>query len=367
MTGGCPASSPTGSATPRSRQSGCPLAADGADERRSSSARTAGTTSVPSSSTARSALECGRCPTLTCAMKRWWPKSSCWNRIFSTTSCGLQPTSAPRNERSCSNCSRVFGDQPRSRPNRFLIPAQAGKKSSAASCDVSATNVCELIPTGSPGWPASLARRVRGTAHREPDGERLLHRAQVYPRVLKRRAVLPGPRDLLGLAQLKQQLELLGEQLVVVVEVVAEERKRLDEGAAPRHDLRAPAGEQVHRGEVRKDPHGVVRAQHGNRTRQPDPFSFDGRRAEDHGGRGDDEVWPVVLTDAEHIEPNPLSELDLLHQIAHPLRRRYDPPAVRVGAQLGERVEANLHAAPESGRQATDRYPSTPGARSSAG
>jgi hypothetical protein len=56
-------------------------------------------------------------------MKRWWPKSSCWNRIFSTTSCGLPPTTAPRNERSCSNCSRVIGDQARSRPNRFLIPA----------------------------------------------------------------------------------------------------------------------------------------------------------------------------------------------------------------------------------------------------
>ena len=70
------------------------------------------------------------------------------------------------------------------------------------------------------------------------------------------------PGDALGLAQREQQVELLGEELVVVVEVVAEEREGLDERAAAGHDLGAPAGEQVERREVLEDAHGVVRAEH---------------------------------------------------------------------------------------------------------
>ncbi len=52
------------------------------------------------------------------------------------------------------------------------------------------------------------------------------------------------PRDVLLVAKAKEQLELLGEQLVVVGEVVAEEWKGLDEGAAARHDLGAAARER---------------------------------------------------------------------------------------------------------------------------
>jgi len=60
------------------------------------------------------------------------------------------------------------------------------------------------------------------------------------------------------LADREQQVELLGEQLVVVVEVVAEQREGLGEGPATRHDLRAPVREQVKRGEALEDAHGIV-------------------------------------------------------------------------------------------------------------
>ena len=53
------------------------------------------------------------------------------------------------------------------------------------------------------------------------------------------------PRDLRLGANLKQEIELLREQRVVIVEVEAEQRKRLDERAAPGHDLGAPAGDQI--------------------------------------------------------------------------------------------------------------------------
>ena len=75
------------------------------------------------SSMPRMILACGMVPTLNWIRKRSWPKSSCWKRILSTTSCGLPTSSAPRGERSASNCARVVGGQPRSRPMRVITSA----------------------------------------------------------------------------------------------------------------------------------------------------------------------------------------------------------------------------------------------------
>ena len=120
----------------------------------------------------------------------------------------------------------------------------------------------------------------------------------------------------------QQQLELLGEELVVVGEVVAEERERLDERAAPGHDLGAPAGEQVERRELLEDADRVVRAEHADGARQPDPLRARGGRREHDRRRRDGEVGPVVLADAEDVEADLVGELDLLDQVAQPLRRR---------------------------------------------
>ena len=83
----------------------------------------------------------------------------------------------------------------------------------------------------------------------------------------------------------------------------------------PGHDLGAPAGEQVERREVLEDAHRVVGAEHGDRARQPDPRRARGRRGEHDRGRGDGEVRPVVLADAEDVEPDLVGELDLLEQV----------------------------------------------------
>ncbi len=75
-------------------------------------------------------------------------------------------------------------------------------------------------------------------------------------------AVLAGPVDMDLLAQRQQKVELLGEEFVVVVQVVAEERIGLDEGAAADDDLRAAVGDEVQRGEVLEDADGIVGAEH---------------------------------------------------------------------------------------------------------
>ena len=147
-------------------------------------------------------------------------------------------------------------------------------------------------------------------------------RARVHALAVERRPVAAGPGDVLGLAQLEQELELLGEQLVVVVEVVAEQREGLDERAAAGHDLGAPAGQQVERREVLEDADGVVGADDAHRARQPDPLRARGRGGEDDRGRGDRELRAVVLADAEDVEAELVGERDLLEQVGEPLGRR---------------------------------------------
>ena len=196
------------------------------------------------------------------------------------------------------------------------------------------------------GRPSSRGahHRLRRPADGDPDRQRVLQRARVDAGVLERRAVLARPRDALGLAQLQQQIELLGEQLVVVVEVVAEQRERLDERAAAGHDLRATAREQVERGEVLEDAHGVVGAQDRDRARQADVLCAGRGGRQRHGRRGDGEVGAVVLADAEDVEADLIGQLDLLEEVAQP------PCRVDLGADVGKGVEAKFHLGFLSGR-----------------
>jgi hypothetical protein len=134
-------------------------------------------------------------------------------------------------------------------------------------------------------------------------------------------------------AQLQQQLQLLGEELVVVLQVVAEERERLDEGAAPGHDLGAAAGEQVERGEAWKTRTGSSELSTVTAlVRRIRSVRRGGRQ--DHGRRGDDVVGTVVLADAEDVEAHLVGQLDLLHQVAHgahdPESRQISHPAIIV-------------------------------------
>ena len=64
---------------------------------------------------------------------------------------------------------------------------------------------------------------------------------------------------------------------------------------------------------------------------------------EHDGRRRDGEVGPVVLADAEDVEPDLVGELDLLEQVAEPLRGRDRPARPRVGRELREGVDAELH------------------------
>jgi len=151
------------------------------------------------------------------------------------------------------------------------------------------------------------------------------------------------PRDVLGVANGQQQLEVLGEEVVVVVERITEKRERLDERASARHDLGPAAREQVEGREVLEDTDRIVGAEHGDRAREADRGRSFGRRGEHDSRGGDSELGPVVLADAEHVEADLVGELDLLEQVAQPLRRRDRPAGCRVGRHFREGVDAQFH------------------------
>src|SRR5438093_740492 len=84
-------------------------------------------------------------------------------------------------------------------------------------------------------------------AHADPDRERVLERARIHPLAAECRAELTRPLGLLLIADLEQQLELLLEERVVVAQIEAEERERVDERAASDDHLRATLCDQVER------------------------------------------------------------------------------------------------------------------------
>ena len=155
--------------------------------------------------------------------------------------------------------------------------------------------------------------------------------------------MLPRPRHRRRVPDREQQLELLAEELVVVAEVVAEQRERLDERAAAGHDLRSTVRQQIDGRELLEDAHRIVGADHVDGARQPDlPRTRRGGCKHDRG-RGDDEVGAVVLSDAEDVEADGVRELDLVHQVANPPRGRNRRPGNGIGRQLAEGVDAEFH------------------------
>ena len=163
------------------------------------------------------------------------------------------------------------------------------------------------IVSGRPSVPGADDRLGRA-ADGDPHGQRVLDGPRVDALAVERRAMAAGPGDVHLLADRQQQLELLGVEVVVVAQVLAEERERLGERAAPGHDLRAAAGEQVDGRELLEDAHRVVGAEHRDGAGEADPLGDRRARAEHDGRRGDRVVGPVVLADREHVEPELVGE-----------------------------------------------------------
>src|SRR5438105_3432880 len=80
-----------------------------------------------------------------------------------------------------------------------------------------------------------------GAADTEPNRQRVLERARVNSLPGEWRAMLPRPMNMRVFANVQKEIEFLGKERVVVLELQAEERKRFDERATTGDDLRPSA------------------------------------------------------------------------------------------------------------------------------
>src|SRR6185437_4923759 len=92
-----------------------------------------------------------------------------------------------------------------------------------------------------------------------------------------------------------EQVEPLLEQLLVLRQVVAEQREGFGEGAAPHRDFRAAAGGGVQAGKALEDTNRIVRRQHGDRRAEQDALGAARDCAEHHLGCGNREI-PAVMS-----------------------------------------------------------------------
>src|SRR2546423_2793429 len=188
---------------------------------------------------------------------------------------------------------------------------------------------------------AGASERVGSATDTKPDRQWILDRPWVDALAGERWAMFSRPGDVLVVADLEQQVELLGEQLVVVLEAVSEQRERVDEGAAADHHLRAALRQQVERGEVLKDPHRIRRAEDGYRAGETNATRPRRGGGENHGRGGVEEVLAMMLPNAEHIQPDLVRVLDLLHEVAQALRGTQRSAGLVVCR--GETVDSQLH------------------------
>ena len=96
---------------------------------------------------------------------------------------------------------------------------------------------------------------LRCSADADPDRERVLQRPGEDALAGERWPVLSGPGDLHLLADAEQEVELLGEQRVVVGEVEPEQREGLGERAAADDEVDPALGDQIEGRELLEEAH----------------------------------------------------------------------------------------------------------------
>ena len=156
--------------------------------------------------------------------------------------------------------------------------------------------------------------------------------------VVQRRPGHPFPGDRAALEEFGEQVGLLLEELLVVGQVVAEERERVDAGASSEDDFRPTAGDRVERRVALEDPDRIVRAQDGDRGPDVDPGRARGDRGEDDVRGRQREVIGVVFTDPDEVDADLVGEDALLDEVPDRLRMRQRTVVLVVG-DVAERVE----------------------------
>ena len=160
----------------------------------------------------------------------------------------------------------------------------------------------------------------------------------IHRETIDRGASRAAPRHGLLPEQLGEEVDLLLEELLVVPQVVAEQRERLDAGAAPEDDFGATVRDGVERRVALEDADRVVRADDGDRRPEMDAGRAGGDRREHDVTGGQGEVVGVVLADTEVVDPHLVGQDPFVDQVANRLGVRQRLAVVAVG-DVAERVQ----------------------------
>ncbi len=151
------------------------------------------------------------------------------------------------------------------------------------------------------------------------------------------------PLDAGLFAEMEEEVELLGEELVVELGVVAEERIGLDEGAATDDDLGATLGDEIKSGEVLEDANGIVGAEDRNCRREADVLCARSSSGQQDCGRRGDVLFAVVFANAIDVDACAIGEFDLLEQLVNAFCAELAGRAAGAERCLYEAIYSDLH------------------------
>src|SRR5712692_7715109 len=181
--------------------------------------------------------------------------------------------------------------------------------------------------------------RLRASADTDPHRKRSEFTVRHNILVVKRRAGLALPGDGPALDERREEAGLLLEELLVVGKIVAEERERVDAGAASKDDLGPSTGDGVERGVALKHPDGIVRAQYRDGRPEMDAGGARSDRAEHHVAGRQREVIGMVFANPEEIHTDLVGKHPLFDEVADGLSVR-DWAVILVVRDIAEGVEA---------------------------
>jgi hypothetical protein len=180
-------------------------------------------------------------------------------------------------------------------------------------------------------------------SYTEPDRERVLQWTRVDALTRERGAVTARPVDVGGIAEGEEEVEFFREEIVVIFELEAKERKGFNEGTAANDDFGAAVGDEVECGEVLKDADGIRSAEDGDSRGKTDGCGAGSGRSENDGRGGVEVLAAVVFAEAEVVEANFVGEFDLFEEMGHAFLRGNGAACDGVWNQRCEAVDADLH------------------------
>ncbi len=134
--------------------------------------------------------------------------------------------------------------------------------------------------------------------------------------VAERGAGLAVPGDRSAFEEFGEEVGFLFEEVLVVGEVIAEERERVDAGTPSEDDFCPTPGDGVERGVALKHPDRIVGAQYRDSRPDADAGRARGDGGEHHVGGRQREVIGVVFTDPEEVHAHLVGKHTLFDKVA---------------------------------------------------